>query len=307
MSSSSHRSSYFDINQLLQDEPSIPPHPPVAPSVSLPPIRQVLSEEFSPSHTRNTSISSLPMTTQTSRGSAGSSEEDEELMQNDVGPIRNRRSRHAPTLSISSTSTTTSAVDEQTGLNRLKRRRADANQLAVLNSVFSHTFFPSTELRQRLGEQLGMSARSVQIWFQNKRQQWRQRKRQDEQQGRMPQQPVYVQPLPHGHGMMIQPQFGGMTLGHVDSVPLGGVVLGDPMRQMHHQRMPEPHTPSSETVIQTRPLPMNVQPFLMHSQPGTPPDTMVLPSYLAFWGQDMVKGGYGGEPLTPLTPLLRSD
>lgn len=60
---------------------------------------------------------------------------------------------------------------------RPKRRRASTCQVAVLNAVFAHTYFPSTDLRERLGRQLGMSARSVQIWFQNKRQQQRLRRK----------------------------------------------------------------------------------------------------------------------------------
>lgn len=54
-----------------------------------------------------------------------------------------------------------------------KRKRATSGQLRVLNSVFASTFFPSTELRIALGKELNMSPRTVQIWFQNKRQSWR--------------------------------------------------------------------------------------------------------------------------------------
>ncbi|KAL1915706.1 uncharacterized protein VTP21DRAFT_6465 [Calcarisporiella thermophila] len=56
---------------------------------------------------------------------------------------------------------------------KAKRKRANAEQLKVLNQVFQTTFFPSTELRIQLGKQLGMSPRTVQIWFQNRRQAWR--------------------------------------------------------------------------------------------------------------------------------------
>ncbi|KAJ2063458.1 hypothetical protein GGI17_001674 [Coemansia sp. S146] len=56
-----------------------------------------------------------------------------------------------------------------------KRKRANAQQLDVLNKVFSTTSFPSTELRNRLARDLGMTPRTVQIWFQNKRQASRQR------------------------------------------------------------------------------------------------------------------------------------
>ncbi|KAI8388341.1 Homeodomain-like protein [Radiomyces spectabilis] len=58
-----------------------------------------------------------------------------------------------------------------------KRRRASAKQLEVLNRVFERTFFPSTQMRIELGKQLGMSPRTVQIWFQNRRQALRTRQR----------------------------------------------------------------------------------------------------------------------------------
>ncbi|ODQ56173.1 OTP-paired class homeobox protein, partial [Saitoella complicata NRRL Y-17804] len=58
-----------------------------------------------------------------------------------------------------------------------KRKRATTTQLSVLNKVFAKTFFPSTELRIALGKQLCMSPRTVQIWFQNRRQGWRARLR----------------------------------------------------------------------------------------------------------------------------------
>jgi hypothetical protein len=61
---------------------------------------------------------------------------------------------------------------------KAKRKRASPNQLIVLNRIFSQTYFPSTEIRIELGKQLGMSPRTVQIWFQNKRQALRSRGRQ---------------------------------------------------------------------------------------------------------------------------------
>ncbi|CAO3589778.1 unnamed protein product [Absidia cylindrospora] len=53
---------------------------------------------------------------------------------------------------------------------KTKRKRATNKQLQVLQSVFEHTFFPSTHVRSQLGRQLGMNPRTVQIWFQNRRQ-----------------------------------------------------------------------------------------------------------------------------------------
>ncbi|KAJ3724830.1 hypothetical protein FB446DRAFT_840622 [Lentinula raphanica] len=69
-------------------------------------------------------------------------------------------------------SPTTGTVNEPT--IKKKRKRADAAQLKVLNETYARTAFPSTEERQALAKLLDMSARSVQIWFQNKRQSMRQ-------------------------------------------------------------------------------------------------------------------------------------
>ena len=45
-----------------------------------------------------------------------------------------------------------------------KRKRADAEQLKVLNDTYQRTAFPSTEERIELAKKLGMSARSVPVW-----------------------------------------------------------------------------------------------------------------------------------------------
>jgi hypothetical protein len=71
---------------------------------------------------------------------------------------------------------------------KAKRKRASPNQLVVLNRIFSQTYFPSTEIRIELGKQLGMSPRTVQIWFQNKRQALRSRGR------HAPESPTYYLP-----------------------------------------------------------------------------------------------------------------
>ena len=54
-----------------------------------------------------------------------------------------------------------------------KRKRATSQQVNKLNEVFEQTFFPSSEVRLNLAMELGMTPRTVQIWFQNKRQGWR--------------------------------------------------------------------------------------------------------------------------------------
>ncbi|KAL1942877.1 hypothetical protein VTO73DRAFT_5117 [Trametes versicolor] len=73
---------------------------------------------------------------------------------------------------------TSYAPEPQAEPVKKKRKRADAEQLRVLNETYNRTAFPSTEERIELAKKLGMSARSVQIWFQNKRQAMRQSTRQ---------------------------------------------------------------------------------------------------------------------------------
>lgn len=51
-----------------------------------------------------------------------------------------------------------------------KRKRANAQQLEILRQTFQKTPFPDAEARKLLAKNLGMTARSVQIWFQNQRQ-----------------------------------------------------------------------------------------------------------------------------------------
>lgn len=75
------------------------------------------------------------------------------------------------------TSATAAAAAAHERNLKAKRKRASPNQLVVLNRIFAQTYFPSTEIRIELGKQLGMSPRTVQIWFQNKRQALRSRGR----------------------------------------------------------------------------------------------------------------------------------
>ncbi|KAL4068834.1 hypothetical protein V8B97DRAFT_753591 [Scleroderma yunnanense] len=44
------------------------------------------------------------------------------------------------------------------------------HQAAVLHALFAKTRYPTTAIREEVGRQIGLSARKVQIWFQNQRQ-----------------------------------------------------------------------------------------------------------------------------------------
>jgi len=61
-------------------------------------------------------------------------------------------------------------LDNEVYAVKAKRKRANASQLSVLNAAFERSYFPSTEERLRLSKQCRMCPRTVQIWFQNKRQ-----------------------------------------------------------------------------------------------------------------------------------------
>jgi len=53
--------------------------------------------------------------------------------------------------------------------NKKKRQRTSPDQLAILETIFQTDKMPSQQTRVHLADQLGMSSRRVQIWFQNKR------------------------------------------------------------------------------------------------------------------------------------------
>lgn len=80
--------------------------------------------------------------------------------------------QHGHERSISSPVPTSSALLAKRPI-KPKRKRASSFQVSKLNQVFAQTFFPSSELRLSLAIELGMTPRTVQIWFQNKRQGWR--------------------------------------------------------------------------------------------------------------------------------------
>ncbi|KAI3645619.1 hypothetical protein MP228_008547 [Amoeboaphelidium protococcarum] len=67
--------------------------------------------------------------------------------------------------SVTSDATATSGSESQ----NTKRRRLTQDETRVLMSVFMKTQRPSPALKQQLAQQLNLSVRNVQIWFQNKR------------------------------------------------------------------------------------------------------------------------------------------
>ncbi|OZJ03465.1 hypothetical protein BZG36_02725 [Bifiguratus adelaidae] len=73
-----------------------------------------------------------------------------------------------PPISMSSSTTTSEPTSPSSTLKR-KRTRANPEQLAVLENTFAENSSPTSRMREHLAAQLGMSERSIQIWFQNRR------------------------------------------------------------------------------------------------------------------------------------------
>jgi hypothetical protein len=55
-------------------------------------------------------------------------------------------------------------------MNRRRRRRTSASELSVLESEFRKCPKPSKWVREHIAQRVGMTEKTVQIWFQNKRQ-----------------------------------------------------------------------------------------------------------------------------------------
>ena len=51
-----------------------------------------------------------------------------------------------------------------------KRMQLSRDQKALLETVYAMEKLPDAALRERLGNHLGLTARQVQVWFQNRRQ-----------------------------------------------------------------------------------------------------------------------------------------
>ncbi|KAJ8696371.1 hypothetical protein PTI98_006246 [Pleurotus ostreatus] len=131
-----------------------------------------------------------------------------------------------------------------------KRKRADAAQLKVLNDVYSRTAFPSTEERLSLAKQLDMSPRSVQIWFQNKRQSMRQTNRQSSTMSSSTHQPFSISsgPDPSVDDMLHSNMgFGSSSMSVAGSSYGMARTSPDPTRSMMHSTSPTvpPRRPGS--------------------------------------------------------------
>ena len=59
------------------------------------------------------------------------------------------------------------------GKSRRPRWTPSEDAKALLETIFSADSFPTFTVRNQLAEQLGIDSRQVQIWFQNRRQKWR--------------------------------------------------------------------------------------------------------------------------------------
>ncbi|KAI8358574.1 homeobox domain-containing protein [Blakeslea trispora] len=79
-----------------------------------------------------------------------------------------RSSSTSPVLSSGQTSPTT-AKQMSSQLSKAKRKRISPSQYNRLMEVFDQTDTPSSEIRENLANELDMTKREVQVWFQNRR------------------------------------------------------------------------------------------------------------------------------------------
>ena len=86
-----------------------------------------------------------------------------------------------------------SSAASQAGI--VPRWHIDANALAVLETFFGVEMFPNVEARKQLGQDLQVSPRQIQVWFQNRRQRERKRKEKGARNGGV------VSPSPLSRGM----------------------------------------------------------------------------------------------------------
>ncbi len=74
------------------------------------------------------------------------------------------------TTNTATTPRSTSPTNTTTDGSKKRRTRTSKEQLVELMRLYHINPLPTAKQRQELGERIGMSPRSVQVWFQNKRQ-----------------------------------------------------------------------------------------------------------------------------------------
>jgi len=144
-STSSHSRQYHTTENISRAQSSSHPRP-EAISPHYPPRKKMRRPDSEERREQYTARSSPSISSQSDRGDHGSDGE-----------------HHKP-----STSPTTYEFAEP----KKKRTRTltTPHQAAVLHALLAQSRFPTTAMREEVGKQIGLSARKVQIWFQNQRQ-----------------------------------------------------------------------------------------------------------------------------------------
>ncbi|KAF9467490.1 hypothetical protein BDZ94DRAFT_1318492 [Collybia nuda] len=108
------------------------------------------------------------------------------------------------------------------------------HQAAVLHALLAQSRFPTTAVREEVGRSIGLSARKVQIWFQNQRQKARRPRSQSDTSQRRPPQygPFPTGANPSGSGVLSLPTDHGVSPGMSQLSHFSGRVFDD-RRQDH--------------------------------------------------------------------------
>ncbi|KAJ4490811.1 hypothetical protein J3R30DRAFT_139591 [Lentinula aciculospora] len=127
------------------------------------------------------------------------------------------------------------------------------HQSAVLHALLAQSRFPTTAMREEVGRAIGLSARKVQIWFQNQRQKAR-------------------RPRTHNEMPMTRPpQYGPFPSGgdteFLNLYPQGGAASSEPYSPAVHSSYPSPQRPTYTSPIPSGLLGPGVPGHSRSSQP----------------------------------------
>ncbi|KAJ1970857.1 hypothetical protein H4R35_005614 [Dimargaris xerosporica] len=179
--------------------------------------------------------------------------------------------------------------------NRKRRTRTVTTpyQARVLNYVLMQTSFPSTEQREQLAKRLGMTPRTVQVWFQNQRQKAKNRRVTPQQlqvlERKAPGVEGYLASLPlEARGSM--PSAQSRTPLHLDIASVDSMLYNVPSYQPPHtaSAFADPRSPLAQVAGQgalTHPTPSDLYAppgAQLGSNLGLPPTPMFDPHSMSF-------------------------
>ncbi|EJC99520.1 uncharacterized protein FOMMEDRAFT_148693 [Fomitiporia mediterranea MF3/22] len=103
-------------------------------------------------------------------GSYGYGDDDDDEAEDEEYALESDRGSAAERFGLEPTPASASAVPAPQQKPKRTRQLTTPQQAAVLHALLAQSRFPTTAMREEVGRQIGLSARKVQVWFQNQRQ-----------------------------------------------------------------------------------------------------------------------------------------